>query len=551
MEGGEDIVEAAFSEALQQDGCPPTFYLRKKVLGERGATSLVEHLLSDPRFEGITALHLENTELKAKGCKALAECLREHNTHNIHKNNNNHKFNNIRTSQDYDPNNLQIQTLEIWNDHIGPDGAKSLADSLRGNNTLTLLDLSYCWIGDAGIKSLADSLQGSSTLLTLNLSRNKIKTKGCKALADSLQPHTSLSGSLTRLVLSSNEISKKGAVALATAFKNGGATALRSLSLTSAKIGDAGTVALAESLVQRCNMLQSRPPPLELQLEYNEIGVEGGKILAESLYANTLSRLSLFSNNMGEGVTPLADSLHTNTSLLSLDLRSTQIGPEQVMSLAGALRNNTSLTRLLLGENSIGTEGGIVLAETLRVNDTLRELSVCMDDDGAIALAETLQTNTTLTDVWLESYRRQVGGKKGKEQADDWTLVVGVRGARALAGALHTTSTLHSLHVGGSEKAREIVEEAKSHNYSMQERGANQIRSRGVTETSSSYLAFDLSVAKLQLSQSLTKVVLRYCNLLCVPPEIYEIKSLQVLDLGYVIPSCLHNPLIKNMLPKA
>ena len=76
----------------------------------------------------------------------------------------------------------------------------------------------------------------------------------------------------------------------------------------------------------------------------------------------TLSKLNLEDNNIGvEGATAIAKALETNTTLSKLDLRGNNIGDEGATAIAKALETNTTLSSLNLTWNNIGKEAKRVL----------------------------------------------------------------------------------------------------------------------------------------------------------------------------------------------
>ncbi|CAJ1377613.1 unnamed protein product, partial [Effrenium voratum] len=86
---------------------------------------------------------------------------------------------------------LQQLTLSLGGNNIGPDVARGLADGLQGLAQLQQLTLNLEWnrIGPDGARGLADGLQGLVQLqrLTLDLSGNDIGPDGARNLADGLQ----------------------------------------------------------------------------------------------------------------------------------------------------------------------------------------------------------------------------------------------------------------------------------------------------------------------------------------------------------------------------
>ena len=159
---------------------------------------------------------------------------------------------------------------------------------------ITKLDLSNNELGDEGAKTLASSPH-LKNLTTLQLWDNQIGAQGAQALA-----HAAHLQRLTRLDLSLNEIGAQGAQALArsTPLKN-----LTGLDLSVNTIGDEGAQALARSL--QLHKLTS------LHLSYNDIGPQGAKALASSPHLKRLTSLELSGNPIGEeGAKALASSPH-------------------------------------------------------------------------------------------------------------------------------------------------------------------------------------------------------------------------------------------------
>ena len=70
---------------------------------------------------------------------------------------------------------------------IGKEGAVRLADALRRNRALKMLDLANCHIGDDGAEALGLALRRNTVLEELRLSANGIGSRGAAALAGALR----------------------------------------------------------------------------------------------------------------------------------------------------------------------------------------------------------------------------------------------------------------------------------------------------------------------------------------------------------------------------
>merc|ERR1712137_321302 len=76
--------------------------------------------------------------------------------------------------------NMQVTGIEC----------KALAEALKHNKTLTLLDLSRNEVGAQGAQALAESLKKNNTLEYLSLSSNRIGDQAAEALAAALKSNT-------------------------------------------------------------------------------------------------------------------------------------------------------------------------------------------------------------------------------------------------------------------------------------------------------------------------------------------------------------------------
>ena len=158
------------------------------------------------------------TDSSKDGAKSLAECLKY---------------------------NTSLTTLDLRLNNIGDDGAAALAECLKHNTSLTTLYLHGNGIGDDGVAALAECLKYNKSLTTLDFCGNVIGDAGAVALGECLKDNTSL----TTLYLYGNGIGDDGAVALAKCLREN--TSLTTLNLLCNKIGDAGKDALV--VAQKCH----------------------------------------------------------------------------------------------------------------------------------------------------------------------------------------------------------------------------------------------------------------------------------------------------------
>ena len=141
--------------------------------------------------------------------------------------------------------NFRLRALHAHNNQVRDEGARALAESLEAHSTLSTLDLNSNFVGDGGAKAIARLLKGDSTapaLAELLLYDNRIGPHGARLLGEAAQQHPTL----RLLHLNGNNVGDSGAKALAGAVKH--ARALDSLYLYSANVGESGAKALLDAL---------------------------------------------------------------------------------------------------------------------------------------------------------------------------------------------------------------------------------------------------------------------------------------------------------------
>ncbi|KAG0261637.1 hypothetical protein BGZ95_004182, partial [Linnemannia exigua] len=187
-----------------------------------------------------------------------------------------------------------------------------------------------------------------------------------------------------------------------------------------------------EELQTLAETLKTNSPLITLDLNSNPIGSNGAVTPSEALKFK-LTTLNLYGNSIGDnGAVALSEALKTNSTLTTLSLYGQWIGDNGSVALSEALKTNSTLTTLSFYGNSIGDKGAVALSEALGTNSTLTTLSLYGDsigDRGAVALSEALKTNSTLTTLSLTG---------------TW---IGDKGAVALSEALKINLTLITLNL--------------------------------------------------------------------------------------------------------
>ncbi|KAJ7616131.1 hypothetical protein FB45DRAFT_935338 [Roridomyces roridus] len=152
-----------------------------------------------------------------------------------------------------------LRTLDLKGNDL-KNGITYIAQVLKRNRTLKVLNLSDNKLDVACLVSLAEALKYNSCLETLDLSRNPCSGPGLEGI-QSLRTAFTLNSALKRLFLSATGLQSPGAIALAEFLPE--SASLLHLDLTDNTLGLAGVLALSKGIeanfVMRCLDLNIPP----------------------------------------------------------------------------------------------------------------------------------------------------------------------------------------------------------------------------------------------------------------------------------------------------
>ena len=136
----------------------------------------------------------------------------------------------------------QLQTLVLWRNPIGSEGAVAFADMLATNKSLAKLNMTQCSIRGKDAVCLAKAMEKNSSVTEFDISFNSIGSEGAVAFADMLATNKSLA----KLDMTQCSIQGEGAVALAGMLKKN--QCLKTLDLWDDSVDVEGALELIESL---------------------------------------------------------------------------------------------------------------------------------------------------------------------------------------------------------------------------------------------------------------------------------------------------------------
>lgn len=329
--------------------------------------------------------------------------------------------------------NASVQRLVLRNNKLGDEAARTFAELLRENDTVTEFDAQ----DNAISQQAADAVQHA---LDLNRQPIELKRAYYAAQANDARYNEVEFAWVPRM--------QNCAKFLSPVLKTN--TEITTVNISNARIGDSGADAMAV-------VLRSNRAIKALQMANNDITSNGGCSLAAALAANNvLTELNLANNHLCDiAGREFAHTLQTNCSIVFLNLELNQIPAalmdevnglvtvnnqprglkailpaiegnseavtivdfsqydgqryhtdESARVLCQALLSNSFVVSVDLSFNSIGDSGATHFARLLEHNHSIEvlNLSQCaITDRGGVLLAEALYANTSLTELDLNS----------------------------------------------------------------------------------------------------------------------------------------------------
>ena len=174
---------------------------------------------------------------------------------------------------------LSINLHNNISNNITSEGAIKIAEAIKVNKTLKILDISNNNISDDGAVAISDTLKSNNSLCILNMSSNKITGKGAIKIAEAIK----VNKRLQELHISNNHISDNGAAAIGNALKSN--TSLQILDMSSNKITSEGAMVIAEAIKVNTALRT-------LNLRQSDV-VSFMSVLTAVYYNNNLMKLTL------------------------------------------------------------------------------------------------------------------------------------------------------------------------------------------------------------------------------------------------------------------
>ena len=458
-----DVGAIALAQALHHNSTLKGLSLSRNNISDAGATALAQALHHNSTLE---KLYLSNNNISDAGATGLAQALHHNSTLKglslSHNNINDIGATDLAQALHH---NSTLERLYLHdNDDIGEEGTRQLVQALTVNTStnnyvigsdnmarpLRIQEIKCVFKFSkitADILSIM-SIEKSTTLqypsvrsITINTTYNIMEIIS-ECLSDNMAVPLKSLGIECEGVCTST-----AAKSLALFIRN--STALKYITMCNVAFNGCGLIELTEALLH-CSSLQEKKleklllHSIESDDEVTKLNQmfhdhpdmlhcidwksnfqtahddEKARVCAIAIHHNLIEikgTRKLYLNNISDAGTSLAQALHHNSTLNTLDLSRNNISDAGATALAQALHHNSTLERLDLSSNNISDAGATALAQALHHNSTLKELDLShnnISDVGATDLAQALRHNSTLRK--LELYHNDGIGEEGTRQ---------------------------------------------------------------------------------------------------------------------------------------
>ncbi|GAB6031375.1 hypothetical protein CHUAL_009158 [Chamberlinius hualienensis] len=311
------------------------------------------------------------------------------------------------------------------------------------------------WDKASDVTDVVDAIINCPKMFVLKLEGNTMGVDAAKEIAKALEGHPELKRALWKDMFTGR---LKTEIPQALRFLSSGlqlaGAQLLELDLSDNAFGPIGVEGIAELLKSpTCYTLQ------ELRLNNNGLGIQGGKVLAQSLLAchknssaaqKTIQlRVFICGRNRleNEGAKAIAEVFKLYRSLEEIQMPQNGIFFEGIEAIATALAENPKLKHINFNDNIFTVEGAKAMEKTLPKLQNLEVINLgdCLiKTEGATLLASALKSHNKLKEVHL-GYNE-----------------IGQRGALDVVKVLGTKSMLEKLELDGNSFGGEGCETIKN-----------------------------------------------------------------------------------------
>ena len=324
--------------------------------------------------------------------------------------------------------NQSIRGLYIHGD-LGVAGLQTLAPLLQNTNTLE--ELSFSTTINECAQNIALLLNQSQvkSLKRLLLDDNNLSGEGFEAIASALRAQPQLEElDLSTISREDAPFDQRGYAALGATMKNWTSPSLNKLVINESDLDDEGLLALAEGMANCVNLEHLY---LRGNDQITEVGLRAMSYLFQ-LKKFCLRSLDLSSTGIeNDGMITLASGLATFESLKSLTLAGNAMGDEGLKALAACLSNSNNLETLDLSYNGLFSAIG------------LRQFSDLIP--AALNLKELYLSGSSINGEGMQALAVGLRNHRALERLDLSDNAIGSEGLRALAAA--EISSLRSLNL--------------------------------------------------------------------------------------------------------
>eukprot|EP00439_Symbiodinium_sp_Y106_P028972 s4715_g3.t1 len=255
---------------------------------------------------------------------------------------------------------------------MSQSGVADFARALRGNSSVTEIQLDNAKVGDDGAAALADALKVNKTVEHIHLNANHVGDAGAAVFADTLK----INGTLKHVHLARNSLGDDGATAFAEALKVN--STVESIDIDF--IEGATTAVLASACFENDGVKR-------IKVDFKDVSQTGSAILVEAAAESSTVKAITIHGPIGQsGVAAFAKALKGNSSIAQVKLDTAKIGDAGAAALADALKGNKTVDQIRMPASDIGDAGAVALADVIQANSTLQQIELRDTAPGTLGM---------------------------------------------------------------------------------------------------------------------------------------------------------------------
>ncbi|KAL4512587.1 hypothetical protein ABPG72_020424 [Tetrahymena utriculariae] len=263
--------------------------------------------------------------------------------------------------------------LDLSEQSLGPNSAKIVAEIIKNNSNFSTINLNRNNIKDEGALLVAQAILNNPNICIIDVSNNNLSSQGCQFFFELLQS----TESIYSLNISSpdsynrNKMNFETAKSISQMLKVNQTFSF--LDISHSLLGPNGLNEIVKGLKQNKSLVY-------LNLSFNELGPECGKILQPMLLNSKIIELDLSNNKIGnQSLEKIGETIFSGQGTFAIEILNfsyNQINSDGLCDFMKAIMRNSKIQKLYFDGNSFQDPVNDSLTNYFIANSSLKTFSL-------------------------------------------------------------------------------------------------------------------------------------------------------------------------------